>query len=329
MHNGHTGLKFIRKVSMALFLLTFFQDCKNADLQEETLIEVASKPLFDYAAITNEELRQIAIAIEHNKTPGFGKKLVAENGQPLWDKAVRKVKTTTQWFIPFSKDLQSVFAVAVFEKVGKRYKFEVISPGKRNADLVRGRSKDADHKAVVLAFFNQYVYKASLFGNFTVSTTSNVKLQALPQKKDNSNHISARWEVYETCITTNLNCNCPPDYTQCDLCSQCLRTDCWETWVWSDDEDWVDPTDPGGGGSKGGGGSGPNPYYNPFYINGVQYTTTNYPGINNGFLWKWWENGVFLQPYGGISFGTWAINYLFLNPNVSFSVFQNQFFHTS
>jgi hypothetical protein len=39
----------------------------------------------------------------------------------------------------------------------------------------------------------------------------------------------------------------------------------------------------------------------------------------------WWEDDSWLTPFGRNSFGTWAINYLSQYPNVSFSVFQNQF----
>jgi hypothetical protein len=39
----------------------------------------------------------------------------------------------------------------------------------------------------------------------------------------------------------------------------------------------------------------------------------------------WWEDDLFLTPYGGLNFGGWAINYISQNTAVSFSVFQNQF----
>ena len=67
-------------------------------------------------------------------------------------------------------------------------------------------------------------------------------------------------------------------------------------------------------------------YYDPIFINGIWYSPTNFPGINNGFHWKWWENDSFLQAQGGISFGTWAINYLSLNPNLPFSTFSELVF---
>lgn len=72
-----------------------------------------------------------------------------------------------------------------------------------------------------------------------------------------------------------------------------------------------------------------NGYYDPVQINGQVYTINNYPGLNNGYSWKWWEDATFLSNYGGTSFGSWAIDYLSQNPNVDFSVFQNQFMNLS
>lgn len=116
---------------------------------------------------------------------------------------------------------------------------------------------------------------------------------------------------------------------------------------------WEDPS----GGSSGGGGGSPDPcggsitlnksqtasipcgsgWYGigtpdpstSFTINGVTYTTSNYPGINNGLPWKWWENASILAPFGGLTYGTWAINYLSLNPQLPFSAFQNLFMTSS
>lgn len=39
----------------------------------------------------------------------------------------------------------------------------------------------------------------------------------------------------------------------------------------------------------------------------------------------WWEDEEWLESFGGIGFGDWAIEYLNDNPNVSFEIFQNQF----
>ena len=65
--------------------------------------------------------------------------------------------------------------------------------------------------------------------------------------------------------------------------------------------------------------------YTIFIINGVTFTTLNYPGINNGLPWRWWENASILAPFGGLSYGAWAINFLSLNPQLPFSAFQNLF----
>jgi hypothetical protein len=43
----------------------------------------------------------------------------------------------------------------------------------------------------------------------------------------------------------------------------------------------------------------------------------------------WWEDDIFLSPYGTSSFGLWGINYLRQNPLINFSVFQNQFMKIS
>jgi hypothetical protein len=48
---------------------------------------------------------------------------------------------------------------------------------------------------------------------------------------------------------------------------------------------------------------------------------SDYNSNNITFL-MWWENSAFLAPFGGLSFGDWAINYLVLNPNLSFSNFK-------
>jgi hypothetical protein len=42
----------------------------------------------------------------------------------------------------------------------------------------------------------------------------------------------------------------------------------------------------------------------------------------------WWEDDTYLSPYGGLSFGTWAMSYLLQNPVLPFSTFQNWFFNT-
>lgn len=39
----------------------------------------------------------------------------------------------------------------------------------------------------------------------------------------------------------------------------------------------------------------------------------------------WWEDDAWLEPHGGIGFGSCAIGYLAQNSSISFSVFQNQF----
>lgn len=47
--------------------------------------------------------------------------------------------------------------------------------------------------------------------------------------------------------------------------------------------------------------------------------------INGNPQLMWWEDNTYLLPYGGLSFGEWAMNYLVQNPNVGFAIFKNQF----
>jgi len=42
----------------------------------------------------------------------------------------------------------------------------------------------------------------------------------------------------------------------------------------------------------------------------------------------WWQDNGFLSPFGGLGFGSWAINYLSQDPTLPFSTFQNWFFNT-
>ena len=57
------------------------------------------------------------------------------------------------------------------------------------------------------------------------------------------------------------------------------------------------------------------------YMSFVNSYETNNPSTDL----MWWENDPWLSQYGGVSYGNWAIEYLTLHPNVSFSTFQNQF----
>jgi hypothetical protein len=59
------------------------------------------------------------------------------------------------------------------------------------------------------------------------------------------------------------------------------------------------------------------PQYATFLENYSQQT--NYSGK------IWWQDEVFLAPFGGMSFGFWASQYLIQNPNISFSAFKIQF----
>lgn len=62
----------------------------------------------------------------------------------------------------------------------------------------------------------------------------------------------------------------------------------------------------------------------PNYLNFV----LNHESIGNSSL-LWWEDGNFLQDFGGIPYGTWAIEYLTANSAVSFSTFQKHFMTVS
>jgi hypothetical protein len=55
----------------------------------------------------------------------------------------------------------------------------------------------------------------------------------------------------------------------------------------------------------------------------LSFVQSHAQSSSNGTMW--WEDNLFLVPYGGISFGDWAINYIIANPQVTFGTFQNQF----
>lgn len=187
--------------------------------------------------------------MEKAKKNDLGETLIKTVGHPIWNKAIERGKNSKQWFIPFSNDNRTVFAILVIEKSGNGYKYEIISETK----ITNKRNETDKKKIALLSYFNQYIFGVDLLKTFKTGNGKNIPLAILPINKEPQ--VAARWEVWETCITTNLNCNCPSSYSQCDLCSQCLRTDCWETWIWIHDEtEYVDP--PGGGGGGEGGGNG-------------------------------------------------------------------------
>jgi hypothetical protein len=68
-------------------------------------------------------------------------------------------------------------------------------------------------------------------------------------------------EFWEICVTySGPNCNCPADWPECDLCSQCAVTQCWSGWTiggsdgegegWEDGGAWNDDPSAGGGGDS-------------------------------------------------------------------------------
>lgn len=59
------------------------------------------------------------------------------------------------------------------------------------------------------------------------------------------------------------------------------------------------------------------PSYLQFVVNHLSTGTPNT---------VWWMDDTFLLQQGGVSFGTWAINYLIQNQNLSFAIFENWFF---
>ena len=172
-------------------------------------------------------------------------------------------------------------------------------------------------------------------------------------------------QICQNVIVTWQDCPYPrghcggPNGT-CDNCDECTNsgpwTYCWTTWIvggsgFGNTGGAGLGSSVGGGGNNGGSSPTPcpgttssqrgqtvTPGCEPgwsgigtpdpsttFTINGITFTTSNYPGKNNGLPWRWWENASLLAPFGGLPYGSWAINYLSQNPHLSFSVFQNLF----
>ena len=172
-------------------------------------------------------------------------------------------------------------------------------------------------------------------------------------------------QICQNVIVTWQDCPYPrghcggPNGT-CDNCDECTNsgpwTYCWTTWIvggsgFGNTGGAGLGSSVGGGGNNGGSSPTPcpgttssqrgqtvTPGCEPgwsgigtpdpsttFTINGITFTTSNYPGKNNGLPWRWWENASLLAPFGGLPYGSWAINYLSQNPHLSFLAFQNYF----
>lgn len=235
-----------------ILLLAFvlaLASCSKEIMNKETQSGVSLPQEKSAATGPVAEWKELEIFLNNLRLSTTKGALVNSFGQPVWHSAIKKGVNPVQWFVPFSGDQKTVSAVMVIEKTSQGYKYQFISSGS-----VRTASpENAKPGRALLAYFNHRVFNAGTAPGLTAGPEGRFPLTIVPGAQSNEN-ISTRWEVYETCITTNLNCNCPSWYPQCDLCSQCLRTDCWESWIWNGDE--TEYVGPGGGGESGGGGTG-------------------------------------------------------------------------
>jgi hypothetical protein len=252
----------------------------------------------------------------------------------------------------------------IFEKINDKYKYQTISIVDQNTF---GKPL-SNEKKILIGYVNLLVFGQHIYGDLTVGKSTKIPLIiSLP-----TSNIQNRWISYETCIASNIHCNCPSSYDQCDMCEQCMGTWCYTNWIWSQDElDEVDPIDPGSGGGGGGNSS-----FIGFLSYNLNLTQDRITFLNNNPILQdelyhylimgnnlsnnevkqicrehinrimndqsylqfvvdhlnsgtpntvWWIDVTFLELYGGLNFGSWAINYLKQNPNINFSIFENQF----
>jgi hypothetical protein len=323
----------IAKISLFLFFtIPLVISCTKHTLDRNHEYVNISARESDASNIKDVNLRSIAAMVDkriqlRDKTSLRFSSL----GTPMWDKAVIVAqKTTPEYIIPLTEDNRSISAVLICQQFEGRFKYKLI-----DGNLLRSSSgnisSEQRKQLAVLVYMNNHVFNVREFSfpatalNTQVKHNSNVNVKfSMRDVGNSSSTVSGRWDYVEICFDSNAGCTCPSDWSSCDWCNECVSTTCFGDWVYSDDE-YLDPADTGGGG---GGSGGYDPYYHPVSFNGVWYTTNDYPGLTYGFPWKWWESNLFLQPYGGLSFGSWAMNYLSLDPTFPFSTFYNWFFST-
>jgi hypothetical protein len=232
-------------ICLAITFIIFFNSCKKQDLtNNRNAVEEKAKPyLPNYGEITNNDLKQIAYTIFNTSKKGLGQELVRKIGTPIWEKSIEKGNQQKQWFIPFTKDKQSVLAVMIFEKINGKYRYQSIHSN--------DKALSSENK-ILLGYINMLVFGQQMDKSIGVGKDNKIPLViSLPAE-----NVQSRWISYETCIASNIHCNCPSSYDQCDMCEQCMGTWCYTNWIWTWDElDEVDPIDPGGGGGGGGNSS--------------------------------------------------------------------------
>lgn len=268
------------------------------------------------------------------------------------------------YYLPFVRDSQNYVNSAMVIFAGNSdttfgYKCDWQYHEFLNSDLYEADS--AENYAVFFMSLNNRVFGHKKFEIIDTSLFYNGGNKPLYITLDSvvnsskSNTVIAVDHCWQVTVTYQVSCNpsrSVSDFNKTNISfvcySQTYHTYCWTEYI-NTDEDGGTGSSTGGGGNNGvppecnngitplkattqtlpcgtGWIPGTGTDTDPVTFNGVTYTITNYPGYNFGFPWKWWENSNFLQAQGGLSFGSWAINYLSLNSDLDFSTFINWFF---
>jgi len=340
---------------LALLFVTaslFYASCKK---NREPIIPIGYSTLLhtDINSISDTTLRSIAKFVEAYRTSnknGSGNRF-SDLGTPLWSKCIIVPGPgNPEYVIPFTKNRKELSGIIIVKKFENLFRYKLYNENpisdKNSTEKRTGTNADYAKTTGLWVYVTNYVFGTKEFNlpcNVFKTKDHSAHKQEINSKKPTfrklvisdiklpsagTSTIAARWDYFEFCVSSNGNCTCPASWGTCDWCKDCVATTCWGSWV-NFTDDAMDPRIFGGGGGGGGGGGWITGYYDPVCINGVCYSTSDYPGINEGFSWKWWENSQFLETYGGLAFGTWAINYISNNPTISFNVFKNQFMTVS
>jgi hypothetical protein len=251
-------INFKNALFWLLIVMTFFSCTK--EIPNLRVIEHDSN--FIVTETSNDILHIKNILLKKNPTQNNIANYVKQFGNPLWTKVVvLKNDQNPEYIIPFQKESNEISALLLVKKISENYHYKFING---NIDVNKRTPIDFKNNGLLI-YVNNLVFGRRNFKfstsilNSTVSTDNKSKLRTLNVLDpymigNNYNSVS---EYVEICITTNANCTCPSHYTECDMCSDCLSTQCWGSWVNSQDE-VLDPNTVGGSssGDFSGGGSG-------------------------------------------------------------------------